>query len=61
MCIRDSLKVASLFEPRHITLAERARTLADELVGRDPELLERPGLARLQLDFAPVEDEGGAA
>ena len=52
------LKVASLFEPRHLRLAERARELADALVA-DGEL--RPELARMQADFAPVEAEGDAA
>jgi len=55
------LRVASLFEPRHLKLAERARGMADELVGADPELASRPALARLQADFAPAEDEGDAA
>jgi ATP-dependent DNA helicase RecG len=55
------LRVASLFEPRHLKLAERARELADALVRRDPELDDRPGLARLRRDFAPVEEEGDAA
>ena len=48
------LKVASLFEPRHLRLAERARDLADGLVATDPELQRRPELARMQADFAPV-------
>ena len=55
------LRVASLFEPRHLKLAERARSLADALVHGDPELGDRPGLARLREDFAPLEEEGGAA
>jgi ATP-dependent DNA helicase RecG len=55
------LKVASLFEPRHLRLAERARDLADELVGTDPGLTSRPRLARLQADFVTVEEEGDAA
>jgi ATP-dependent DNA helicase RecG len=55
------LKVASLFEPRHIRLAERARALADRLVSADPRLTRRPGLARLQADFAALEEEGDAA
>ncbi|MFN2418129.1 MAG: ATP-dependent DNA helicase RecG, partial [Candidatus Limnocylindria bacterium] len=41
------LRVASLFEPRHIELAQRARHLADGLVGADPALVDRPLLARL--------------
>ena len=55
------LRVASLFEPRHLELAERARTLADAVVADDPNLGERPGLARLQADFTAVEEEGDAA
>ena len=52
------LKVASLFEPRHLALAQRARDLADVLVA-DGEL--RLELARMQQTFAPVEAEGDAA
>ena len=55
------LRVASLFEPRHLALAERARAMADEVVEADATLARRPGLARLQADFAPIEDEGDAA
>jgi ATP-dependent DNA helicase RecG len=55
------LRVASLFDPRHIALAQRARGLADSVVGDDPSLAGRPGLARLQADFAPIEEEGDAA
>jgi ATP-dependent DNA helicase RecG len=55
------LRVASLFDPRHLELAERARGMAGELVAVDPELRTRPALARLQADFAPAEDEGDAA
>ena len=55
------LRVASLFDPRHLELAERARGMADELVAADPALQGRPALARLQADFAPAEDEGDAA
>jgi ATP-dependent DNA helicase RecG len=55
------LRVASLFEPRHLVLAERARELADSLVSADPLLSARPLLARLREDFAPLEDEGDAA
>jgi ATP-dependent DNA helicase RecG len=56
------LRVASLFEPRHVRLAERARELADGLVHADPTLAARPLLARLRADFAAVEadDEGDA-
>jgi len=55
------LRVASLFDPRHLALAERARSMADAVVEADPALARRPGLARLQADFAPAEDEGDAA
>jgi ATP-dependent DNA helicase RecG len=55
------LRVASLFEPRHVALAERARELADRLVGDDPALGRRPELARLRADFAAAEEEGDAA
>ncbi len=55
------LRVASLFDPRHIELAQRARALADRVVGSDPALAQRPLLARLQRDFAPAEEEGDAA
>jgi ATP-dependent DNA helicase RecG len=55
------LRVASLFDPRHIELAQRARALADRVVAGDPSLGARPALARLQADFAPIEEEGDAA
>jgi ATP-dependent DNA helicase RecG len=55
------LRVASLFEPRHVALAERARSLADRLVAGDPGLSGRPELARLRADFAAGEEEGDAA
>jgi ATP-dependent DNA helicase RecG len=55
------LRVASLFEPRHVRLAQRARELADQVVGEDGSLERRPELARLQSDFAAVEAEGDAA
>ncbi|MGZ8481548.1 MAG: ATP-dependent DNA helicase RecG [Candidatus Limnocylindria bacterium] len=55
------LRVASLFEPRHLKLAERARSLADGLVRADPALARRPGLARLRAEFAALEEEGEAA
>ena len=55
------LRVASLFDPRHIELAQRARVLADEVVGDDPDMAKRPLLARLRRDFAPAEEEGDAA
>jgi len=52
------LKVASLFDPRHLALAQRARDLADALVGAGQ---LRPELARMQAEFAPGEAEGDAA
>ncbi|MEO7295649.1 MAG: ATP-dependent DNA helicase RecG [Candidatus Limnocylindria bacterium] len=55
------LRVASLFNPRHLELAQRARELADGVIGDDPTLVDRPALARLQRDFAPIEGEGDAA
>ena len=55
------LRVASLFEPRHIDLAQRARMLADDVVGDDPGIAKRPLLAQLRRDFAPAEEEGDAA
>ncbi len=55
------LRVASLFEPRHLELAERARALADDLVAADPALGDRPGLAHMRADFATAEQTGDAA
>jgi ATP-dependent DNA helicase RecG len=55
------LRVASLFEPRHLRLAERARTLADRVIGDDPTLASHPVLAGLQTAFARAEAEGDAA
>jgi ATP-dependent DNA helicase RecG len=55
------LRVASLFEPRHVALAERARALADDLVAEDAGLAGRPELARLRADFAAAEAEEGDA
>jgi len=55
------LRVASLFEPRHLALAERARSLATKLVAADPALAGRPGLVRLRDDFTALEAEGDAA
>lgn len=55
------LRVASLFEPRHLRLAERARELAERVVAADPALARRPALAELQAAFAPAEDDGAAA
>ena len=55
------LRVASLFEPRHLALAERARTLARGLVAADPALTGRPELVRMRDAFTVIEDEGDAA
>ncbi|HYM51961.1 MAG TPA: ATP-dependent DNA helicase RecG [Candidatus Dormibacteraeota bacterium] len=55
------LRVASLFEPRHVALAERARALATTLVAGDPSLASRPAVARLRADFATAEEEEGDA
>ena len=55
------LRVASLFEPRHLALAERAGDLARRLVSADPALASRPALVRLRDEFAAAEDEGDAA
>jgi ATP-dependent DNA helicase RecG len=55
------LRVASLFEPRHLALAERAGTLARRLVAADPTLTSRPELIRMRDDLASAEDEGDAA
>jgi ATP-dependent DNA helicase RecG len=55
------LKVASLFDPRHLELAAQARTLARALVAEDPTLAGRPDLAREQRTFAAIEAEGDAA
>jgi ATP-dependent DNA helicase RecG len=55
------LRVASLFEPRHLALAERAGKLARDLVAADPDLASRPALVRLRDDFSAAEDEGDAA
>jgi ATP-dependent DNA helicase RecG len=55
------LRVASLFEPRHVVLAERARGMADQLVADDALLSRRPELVRLRDEFTASEDEGDAA
>ena len=55
------LRVATLFDPRHLLLAQRARDLADVIVRDDPSLARRPALARLRTEFAALEDEGEAA
>ncbi|MBA3689349.1 MAG: ATP-dependent DNA helicase RecG [Chloroflexi bacterium] len=55
------LRVASLFEPRHLVLVERAGTLARSLVAADPLLASRPALIRMRDDLASAEEEGDAA
>jgi ATP-dependent DNA helicase RecG len=55
------LRVASLFEPRHLELAGRARTLARALVGADPSLADRPELRREQVAFTLLDADGDAA
>ena len=55
------LRVASLFEPRHLALAERAGQLARVLVAADPALGSRPALVRLRDDFSAAEDPGDTA
>ncbi|HEY8771868.1 MAG TPA: ATP-dependent DNA helicase RecG [Candidatus Limnocylindria bacterium] len=55
------LRVASLFEPRHLVLAERAGALARRLVAADPTLSARPELVRMRDDLASAEEEGDAA
>jgi len=51
------LRVASLFEPRHLRLAGQARDLASAIVDADPDLSSRPELIRLRDDFAPRDEE----
>jgi ATP-dependent DNA helicase RecG len=55
------LRVASLFEPRHLRLARQAGELASRLLVSDPDLSSRPGLIRLRDDFSAAEEEGDAA
>jgi ATP-dependent DNA helicase RecG len=55
------LRVASLFDPRHLELAARARTLARVLVGEDPTLAGRAELAREQLAFTAPDADADAA
>ena len=55
------LKVASLFKPRHLALAERAGALARRMVAADPTLASRPELIRMRDDLASAENEGDAA
>jgi hypothetical protein len=53
--------VASLFDPRHLELAARARTLARVLVGEDPTLAGRVELAREQQAFTAPDTDADAA
>ena len=55
------LRVASLFDPRHLALAERARDLAGLVVTADPTLAGRPELRRELEAFTKLDesDEGG--
>jgi ATP-dependent DNA helicase RecG len=55
------LRVASLFDPRHIELAAQARTLARILVAEDPGLAGRPALAQAQRAFAVSDADADAA
>ena len=55
------LRVASLFDPRHLELAARARILARGLVAEDPQLTTRVELAREQRAFSPPDASGEAA
>jgi ATP-dependent DNA helicase RecG len=55
------LRVASLFEPRHLRLAQRAGELATRLTTDDPSLASRPELVRLRDDFTAADEEGDAA
>jgi ATP-dependent DNA helicase RecG len=55
------LRVASLFDPRHLELAGQARTLARILVSEDPTLATRTELAREQQAFAVPDADADAA
>jgi ATP-dependent DNA helicase RecG len=55
------LRVASLFDPRHLELAGQARTLARLLVAEDPTLAGRNELAREQQAFAAADEDADAA
>ncbi|HJT63560.1 MAG TPA: helicase-related protein, partial [Candidatus Limnocylindria bacterium] len=55
------LRVASLFNPRHLELAAQARTLARALVSEDPALAGRGELIREQRAFTDPDAEGDAA
>lgn len=49
------LRMASLFEPRHVRLAWEAKEVANRLIEQDPALVGRPELARLLAEFAGRE------
>ena len=53
------LRVASLFEPRHLVLAERARELADGLVAADPDAGRPPGAGSPARRVRCMEQEEG--
>jgi ATP-dependent DNA helicase RecG len=55
------LRVASLFDPRHLELAGQARVLARSLVAEDPTLAGRSELVREQRAFTVPDAEGDAA
>jgi ATP-dependent DNA helicase RecG len=55
------LRVASLFDPRHLELAGRARVLARSLVAADATLADRAELVREQRAFAAPDPSGDAA
>jgi ATP-dependent DNA helicase RecG len=55
------LRVASLFDPRHLELAGQARTLARLLVAEDPTLAGRNELARERQAFAAADEDADAA
>jgi ATP-dependent DNA helicase RecG len=52
------LRMASLFEPRHVRLAWDAKEVANRLVEEDPSLAGRPELARMLAELAARETSG---
>ncbi|MEO8510141.1 MAG: ATP-dependent DNA helicase RecG [Chloroflexota bacterium] len=52
------LRMASLFEPRHVRLAWEAKEVANRLVEDDPSLARRPELARMLAELAARETSG---
>jgi ATP-dependent DNA helicase RecG len=52
------LRMASLFEPRHVRLAWEAKEVANQLVEEDPSLARRPELARMLAELAARETSG---